>query len=234
MTKFLLSFLLLVVSFTALSQEKLSGQPDLPGDILFDIGFNSWDQSGDTLKNWPSRSLGIYYNKRFKLSNKFSFYGAAGFGIEKFSFEKNYHLTADNSNIVLDTLIASISMNKLSITYFDIPLELRFHPKGTIDGEGFFVSAGAIPGLKMGAHTKVKYEVDGHKQREKVGANFGLQDFRMGLQFRVGWKGINIFYKTYLTKVFRHKQDLVDPDLNLTGELFNPKVTSFGINFSGF
>lgn len=236
MTKFYFSFFFLVTVFLASSQEKLSGQPDLPGDILFDIGVNFWDKEGDTLKVWPSKSFGIYYNKRFEINKKFSFYAAVGLGFEKFAFEKDYQLRADRGNIILDTLTATkVNRNKLSITYFDVPLEFRYHPTGTINGEGFFVSVGVIPGLKIDAYTKVKYEIDGRKQREKVGANFGLREYRVGLQFRVGWKNVNIFYKTYLTKVFRNPRKIVEPDLSgLTGEIFHPKMSTIGINFSGF
>lgn len=237
MTKFCLSFLLLAAVFTASSQEKFSGQPDLPGDILIDIGFNTWNQQNDTIKNWASRSLGIYYNKRYRISNKLSFYGAAGFGFEKPAFQKNYYLNRDNGAIFIDTLggFVDIKKNKLVVTYLDLPLELRFHPKGTQEGEGFFISAGLIPGLKLSAHTKLNYKLsNGGKQKEKLGANFGLNDYRVGLQFRVGWKGVNFFYKTYLTKLYRNGQKLIGPDFVQTGERFNPKISTFGINFSGF
>ena len=237
MTKFCISFFLLVVVFLASGQEKFSGQPDLPGDILFDIGFNTWSQQNDTLKNWGSRSLGVYYNKRFRISNKLSFYGAAGLGFEKFSYQKNYYLKSVSGNISIDTLgtRTSINKNKLAVTYLDLPLELRFHPTGTQEGEGFFISAGLIPGLKLSGHTKLKYEVfKGGNQKQKLGADFGLNDYRVGLQFRVGWKGVNFFYKTYLTKLYRNGQNLIDPDFDLTGKRFNPKISTFGINFSGF
>lgn len=236
MTKFCLSFLLLIAVFTVSSQEKLKGQPDLPGDILIDFGINYWNQKRDTIKNWPSRSLGIYYNKRYKISNKLSFYAAVGFGFENYAFKDNYFLNrGDNGEVILDTINnVTLDKNKLAVMYLDMPLEIRIHPKGTAEGEGFFLSAGVVPGLKLNAHTKLKSEENEGTQRQKYSSNFGLNDYRVGLQFRVGWKGVNFFYKTYLTKVFRSPQNLVDPDLILTGYRFNPSTTTFGINFSGF
>jgi len=116
-----------------------------------------------------------------------------------------------------------------------MPLELRFHPKGTVEGEGFFVSAGVIPGLKLNAHTRIKYEESGAKQTQKLRANFGLNDYRLGLQFRVGWEGVNFFYKTYMTELFRKKQNIYLPgDLENSVDSFNPTITTIGINFSGF
>ena len=237
MTKFCLSFLLALAFFTASSQEKFSGQPDLPGDILFDIGFNIWSQQNDTIQNWGSRSLGIYYNKRYRISNKLSFYGAGGLGVEKMAFGKNFFLTRDNGQIFLDTLsgFVDIKKNKLVVTYFDLPLELRFHPKGTSEGEGFFISAGVIPGVKLTSHTKLKYQLSGgSRQKEKLGANFGLNDYRVGLQFRIGWKGVNFFFKTYLTNLYRNGQNIVDPGFMTTDERFNPKISTIGINLSSF
>lgn len=226
--------MLIISALLVSSQEKKVAQPDLPGDLMLDIGMNYWVGDRDTTNAWPSRSFGIYYTKRMKISDKFSFYPAVGIGTERYALQKNFHLVNNDGSIEVDTTLAIINRNKLVVTYLDVPLELRFHPGGTEEGEGFFVGAGVIGGLRLEAHTKVNYTQNGHKRTEKLRSNFGLQDFRYGVQFRVGWKGAHFFFKKYLNKTFRRDQALVDPQLSPTGEFFNPTTTTIGINFTGF
>ena len=235
MTRFFLSLFLVGVVLISTAQDKKFAQPDLPGDLMLDIGLNYWTKDQDTLKNWGSKSLGVYYNRRYKISNKFSFYPAVGLGFEKLAFKKNYHYVADvNNNIAVDTTNSIIKRNKLAVTYLDVPLEIRFHPKKTIEGEGFFVGAGVIGGLKLTAHTKLHYEEDGVRRKEKLQSNFDLQDFRYGYQIRVGWKSFQFYYKRYLSDFYRNPQQKVSKDLQPRDRFFNPSVSTFGINFTGF
>lgn len=217
------------------AQDRRFAQPDLPGDLMLDIGLNYWTNERDTLANFGSKSLGVYYTKRFKISNNLSFYPGVGLGFEKYSFKKNYHYANVDGNIQLDSLNGLMKKNKLAVTYFDVPLELRFHPKGTIEGEGFFVGAGVFGGLKMGAHTKLKYEQGDAKRKEKLRDNFGLEDYRYGYIIRVGWKGINFYYRRTMSQLFQDGQQQLNPDLTTPkGRPYNPQISTFGINFTGF
>lgn len=236
MTRFFLNFLLLGIVLISAAQDKKFAQPDLPGDLVLDLGLNYWVNDDDTLKNWGSKSLGIYYNKRYKISNKLSFYPAVGLGFERVAFQKNYHYDTDpDRNVVINSTSALIKKNKLAVTYLDIPLELRFHPKGTIEGEGFYVGGGVIGGLKLSAHSKLRYIEDDINRKEKLHSNFGLNDIRYGYQVRVGWKSFQVFYKRYLSDFYRNRQQKVGPDLEvIDGAYFNPAITTIGISFAGF
>lgn len=235
MAKFCASFFLVLVVFAASAQEKKLAQPDLKGDIMLDLGWSYWKGDRDTTEAWPSKSIGIYYTQRVKISDKFSFYPAVGVGVQKLGLKKNYHMSNHDGVITVDTTVAIIKRNQFNITYLDAPMEIRFHPKGTEEGEGFFVGAGVIGGLKLGAYTKLKYTQDGHKRTEKLRSNFGLNDVRYGFQIRVGWKGANFFFKRYLSETYRKPQQVLDADLApVSGQFINPTTSVFGINFTGF
>lgn len=237
MAKYLASLLLVIVVVAANGQEKKLAQPDLKGDLMLDLGMNFLLGDNDSTEAWPSRSIGLYYTQRVKISNKFSFYPGIGLGTERHSFKTHYHLTADNGNIVMDSTVALIKRNKLIMTYVDVPLEIRFHPKGTQEGEGFFVGAGVIGGFRLGAHTKLKYVKDGKKGAEKVQSNFGLNDLRYGIQLRVGWKGAHLFIKKYYSTTYRNDRTIVDRNFDpvTAGQTsYNPTTTTIGINFTGF
>ncbi|WP_425392738.1 outer membrane beta-barrel protein [Ekhidna sp.] len=231
----LFSLSLLVVSAQELKR------PDIPGDLMVDVGFNVWSSMPGDLERsvWSSKSIGLYYSKRKVLSGKLSFNYGVGLGLEKMSLgdtvtlASNYSDNNDTPNNPDDDFIRPVALitnpenfakNKLATTYLDIPFELRFHPLGTEDGEGLFIGAGGIVGLRLNAHTKWKYDNNGETTRQKIGGKFNLNSFRYGYQVRAGFKGVHLFYKRYLSNVFN--DEFADGS--------NPVMTTIGINVTGF
>ncbi|MEQ8240152.1 MAG: outer membrane beta-barrel protein [Cyclobacteriaceae bacterium] len=222
------AILLFVANLTFAQDVNRPSQPDLPGDLMIDYGFNIWSPQVDELpvRAWGSNSLGIYYNKRFEISSRISFYGAGGFTFERVAFENDLTWVRDaNGAVSLDT-IGGIFMrkNKLVSTYLEVPVEFRIHPLKTVAGEGWFIGIGAIAGLRIGNHTKIKYDFGDETRKEKLYGDLGLENFRYGLQLRFGFRSFHLFYKTYLNDAFSSPP---------TGGN-NPRMSTFGINFSGF
>lgn len=203
-------------------------QPNMPGDIMVDFGFNFLNDYPGILdqKFFPSRSFGVFYQRTFKLSDKFTFHPAIGITNDRFGWDNDVNFQQDSlGSYVFDTLtIANLKKNILTFSYLEVPLELRYYPfTQTSEGEGFFVGGGVIAGVKINAHTKIKYKFDGNNRTIKEKSNFGLNDFRIGYVARIGWKPVNFFYKQYLTDMFQK------------GPLgSNPVMFTFGLNFTGF
>ncbi len=217
--------LMLTFAFLFLSaQEEGFSRPDIPGEVMVDVGFNSWSVTPDTLdrKGWASKSIGIYYSKRYEISNKFSFYPGIGLGLEKMGFESSVSLI-DSGDYFMNLPFFGITKNKLAFTYLDVPVEFRYHPWGTQDGEGLFVSVGGMLGIKMGAHTKWKYDEGNGVKRIKESGKFNLENFRYGYQVRFGFKGVHLFYKKYLSDAFKEP---------IQGA--SPTMKTIGINVTGF
>ena len=219
-----IGLLLVLVFFSSQSQNTEFSRPDLPGEFMVDVGINVWSEVPDTLdrKGFASKSIGIYYAKRYKINNKLSFYPGIGLGLEKMGFKSSITFM-DSLSFITRLPYTGITKNKLAITYLDVPVDFRFHPNGTQDGEGFFVGIGGIFGLRMSAHTKWKYdEGDGNKKLKETG-KFNLNSIRYGYQVRVGFKGVHAFYKRYVSETFKSPIDGA-----------NPVTTTIGINFTGF
>ena len=222
--------LLLLASVQPFSQDsQRPSQPDLPGDLMIDFGLNMWSEDTEKLRLdlWRSHSLGIYYNKRFRLTDKFSFYTGLGFGIDKYAFNDNFTWLSDSQGkISLDTLTGvNLTKNKLVTTYFDIPIEFRFFPTGTVHGEGLFVGVGAIGGMRVDTNTKIKYLLGESDVKEKLDHRLGVSDLRYGVQARLGFRSFHIYYKYYFNSVF-------DGSPDESGR--SPSSSTIGINFSGF
>ncbi len=216
-------------------------RPDIPGELMVDIGFNVWSSMPGFLerRTWSSKSIALSYIKRKALSGKLSFYYGVGLGMEKMSLGDTVSLSSaklldgSDADPNLDSLASvaitslpdgSFGKNKLATTYLDIPVELRFHPFGTQDGEGLFLGVGGIVGIRLNAHTKWKYDLNGETRREKISGKFNLNSFRYGYQVRAGFRGVHLFYKRYVSDVFN------DPFLDGS----NPVQTTIGINVTGF
>ena len=203
---------------------------------LVDIGFNGWSSMPGPLlrETWASKSVGIYYMKRKAFGSKFSLNYGVGLGLEKIGLGDSSTLAsqvtfagADGDSIADVGIIPNpenFRKNKLAITYLDIPFEFRFHPTGTEEGEGFFMSAGGILGVRLTSHTKWKYQDNGETVRQKITGRFNLNNFRYGYQFRLGFRGVHLFYKQYLSDVFR--DEFADGS--------TPTMTTIGINLTGF
>lgn len=209
-------------------------QPDLPGDLMLDFGFSYWNKKLDQLplKIMGSQSLGLYYTQRVKITNHLSFYPGLGVAFEKYSFDSPLTWRNNAGVIELDSIygasnsVLPLEKNKLAVTYFEIPLEIRIHPSGTINGEGWFIGLGGVAGLRMAAHTKIKYENDGESYKEKEYSDFGLERYRYGAQVRFGFKNIHLYYKTYFSDLFSNTDQFSDGK--------SPRATVIGINISGF
>ncbi|MEM6642465.1 MAG: outer membrane beta-barrel protein [Bacteroidota bacterium] len=236
----LLGSLFLLTSFI-LSAQKEAARPDVPGNIMVDVGLNYWDSEPNFVDQagWRSKSVGIYYTKRKAFSKKFSFTYGLGLGLEKFDLGDSLTLSsgelfnADDNDPANDSLAAfafsslpdniNYQKNRLAVTYLDIPVDFRFHPTGTEEGEGFFIGVGGILGLRLASHRKLKFDEAEESVIEKVKGKYNLSSVRYGLQGRIGFKGVHLFYKRYFNDLFQ------DP---IGGA--NPQTTTIGINITGF
>ncbi|MEQ9467823.1 MAG: outer membrane beta-barrel protein [Ekhidna sp.] len=236
--KYVFGAVLALLVITASAQEGGWKRPDIPGDLMVDVGFNVWSSMPGALekRTWSSKSIGLYYTKRKVLTGKLSFNYGAGLGLEKMSLGDSStlfsnRLSGSGANQTLEPVLIfplsdtlSYSKNKLATTYLDIPVEFRFHPMGTEDGEGLFIGVGGIVGLRLNSHTKQKYDYQGETVRDKVSGKYNLNPFRYGYQIRAGFKGVHLFYKRYVSDVFK------DPFADGS----NPVLTTVGINVTGF
>lgn len=223
----IVGFIFVLVSVThLLAQSDKPVQPDLPGDFVIDVGLNSL-YNADLLKvdRWRSKSFGVYYMYTHKLHDFFTVNPMLGVTVDKYSFQDNVNfIQQDDRTYAFDT-ISDIGVDKsqLNVVYLELPLEIRFYPLKTIEGEGLFVGVGGMAGLRIKSYTKFKYQSGGDRRVDKFQSTFGLEDFRYGIQARIGYKAVNVFFKYYLSEMFRNGP--ADT---------NPQTFTLGLNLTGF
>ncbi len=195
--KYLFSFILFAYSLTSFAQQETPGaQPDLPGTLVFDLGFNFLQEAPETmdLKVWRSKSVDFYYLYPIPIGeSNFSVHTGLGFGFEKHSFANNVTLLDADSTQVIDLdedVYQSVEKTQFSTHYVDIPLELRFYTKE--NNRGFMVAVGGKVGRLLNAYTKVRYDQDGETKTDKFTRDYNINPWRYGVQTRIGFRGFHL------------------------------------------
>lgn len=234
MKKLILSLsLIFILIFSANAQ-----RPNVPGDLIVDFGLSFLSNAPEnmTLRTFGSRAANVYYlyHIPFGEESNFSINPGLGFGMENYNFENaitlDYNQTDGNVILpvseYLDPLeLEDLRKSKLSVNYFDIPLEIRFHANKENHDRGFMVAIGGRVGILFDSHTKIKYVVDGDSKKAKEKQQFGVNRFRYGVHGRVGLGAISVFYYHNLSDLF-----------NEDGPAGTEEVTSImtGISFTLF
>lgn len=227
--RYLIGLLILLITSNVFAQEnEKPAQPDLPGELLIDFGLNVFNENPSNLPAHiiGSNSFGIYYNHRVRFNDNISFHLSPGFTFDKYSFSSNY-TWFDSAALGIDLyqFKTGIEKNKLVANYIELPVEFRIHPLGTVNGEGWFIGLGVVGGWRFNTHTKIKYTENEDKIKDKLFADFDMEQFRYGYQVRFGFKTFHLFYKSYLNNVFKASPD---------NSGVNPKAFTIGMSFSGF
>ena len=208
--------LILSVSFIFIFIFSAQAQrPNVPGDLIVDFGLSLLSSAPEEmdLRAFGSRGVNVYYLYHIALGEEsnFSINPGFGFGMENYNFDNantlDYNQTDGNVIIpvseYLDPLVLEdLRKTKLSVNYFDIPLEFRFHANKENHDRGFMVAVGGRVGILFDSHTKIKYVVDGDSKKIKEKQQFGVNRFRYGVHGRVGLGAVSVFYYQNLSNLF--------------------------------
>jgi hypothetical protein len=165
-----------------------------PSDNFMSLNTN---KSINVNVNIAQKSIGLIGN---------SFGMVTGIGLEFFNyvFEKNITLDVDpNGNIVPKPLDFDAQKSKLTFSYLTVPVIFEFQfPGGLSHSKRLHISAGVIGGLKLGSHTKVTYNENGRKYKDKNHDDFNINSFKYGLTARIGYRQLGFYANYYPVSLF--------------------------------
>ncbi|MGB3850039.1 MAG: outer membrane beta-barrel protein [Tunicatimonas sp.] len=187
-------------------------EPNLPGTLVMDFGFNFLAGAPDNMGLRFFKSKGVAFSYLYDMpigESKFSFHPGLGVGFESYAFDQNvtvqYPLGADSASVVaLDANeYQNVIKSKLMTHYVDVPLEFRFYTKQ--NQRGLMVALGGKVGYLFSSYTKVKYETQGERQVEKLRQqrNFNLNRLRYGASARLGFRGIHLHGQYMFSNLFK-------------------------------
>lgn len=207
MKKVLLIFTLILSCSLVQAQEQQSqfssAQPDLPGMLIFDYGFNVLMNAPEDfeISTIRSRSIGFSYLYPVALGDsKFSFHPGVGISSHNYTFSENVTLQDGDSTQIVDLdneAFPGIDKTKLSVHYFNIPMEFRFFANDNY--RGFTAALGGVIGRQLLTYSKVKYNGDEYDKQKK---DFNTNPWRYGAHARIGFRGIMLTGQYMFSEVF--------------------------------
>ncbi|GAB2629216.1 porin family protein [Belliella aquatica] len=223
MKQLALLFIVGLITFSVSAQERtktpIGGRPDVKGDLIVDFGFNTLNNKPDDLSTrfFPSRTFNIYYHAPINIFGEgsgFTFNPGIGIGTDKLAFTEDRTLfnnpvlgpessqLLEISDVYGDDIL--VNTNNVSLTYFDIPLELRYHFNRSNYQKSMKVAIGGKVGFLLNSQSKIAYEdSDGLERKIKDRQNFGVAPIRYGVYTRLGFPGFNIWGYYGLNQVFQ-------------------------------
>lgn len=184
-------------------------------DIDFDLGLNTYFENGGVpnrtpydLRVWGSRYIASQVVFRFRLNKKevrtpVSLKAGIGFSTYNFMFEKDVIASRQDGEIAFVTTDQDLDKTKLEVSYLYAPITLQIGDK---DKSLFTFGVGGYFGVRTGARTRVVYQENEKRVRDRVNDHFHLQDFRYGLRTELGIgrkSGVTLFANYDLNDVFR-------------------------------
>ncbi len=183
----------------------------------FELGINGYltpnndlNLSGDAelidLRYEKSVAVNInFFQQSFPLiTRNFGFYTGVGLGFNNYRFDNQTRIVHNRDGLEFyEDSVGTISKNKLTLTYINIPAMFEFQTGASKRSERFHIGAGAMLGTRIGTHTKYVYDDDGKKRKEKDYNNFHVPPFRFDLMGRIGWGRVNLFATYSLNSLFK-------------------------------
>jgi len=194
--------------------------------IVLDLNAANWirhNNANGFRTRYYSRGLNLYgmYDLQLQKS-RVSF--AFGFGISFVDVYNNSTLYDSTSGsgakfTPMPNYPDTVKLNKVAMTYLDIPLELRIRTNRDKFNQVWKFNIGFKAGVRIDAYTRTIYKTPRESLRLKPYPDFN--QFRMGPTLRIGYSSFNFTAYYGVLGVFKSGRG---PDMN---------EWSFGISFNG-
>ena len=182
--------------------------------FMFQLGYNLWNGAPDTIatKGFP-RTANIYllFDFPFKSNPKLSAAIGAGIGTDQMYFDKMYVGIKDNTeDLVFRDLSDTTHFEKykMSTTYLEAPVELRYSANPEDNNRSFKVAVGVKVGTLLSAMVKGKNQEDRNENTvleytSKEKSKRFFESPRVSGTLRVGYGFISLFGSYSFTPLFK-------------------------------
>ena len=192
--------------------------------LSFDFGFNNYLRNG----KFPDESNELYAVKpvvswyvalgllnRTKITGPLYLDWGANVSWYNFKFEnERTRLAKGTDRVEFSESTEAIDpiKSKLVVPYLNVSLVPLFYfgKPGAHDwfvfdrdkGAGFRVGAGVYAGYRLGSRAKYVYREEGNRERVKDRTNFYVNNYRYGVRFQLGYRGVDVFANYDLNELF--------------------------------
>ncbi len=194
--------------------------PDIPGNIVIDFGINFLKDEPESMQLdwWSSKGIGLYYKYHIMMGgSRMSFRPGIGFGLEKYSFEKNVTVSritntdgAESIQMVgldslgiFENLTPDVKKSKLAADYLELPLEFGWHQSKNDPERGFRILLGGKVGYLFNSKTKINYQQGGNRRIAKLKDSYELNPWRYSATARIGISFLEFFGEVGFADLFK-------------------------------
>ena len=131
-----------------------------------------------------------------------------GLNFQSYHLDDNTTISIDENRRVHPSAIYydSSQKSKLSITYLEVPLLLEFQIPVKNNANRLYFSAGVTGAKKLESHSKMKYHKNGKREKLKSPGDYSINDYKVALSFRVGYRWANLFASYDIVPLFEDRR----------------------------
>ena len=187
----------------------------------FDLGTNNYLMNGKfpdsenatyAVRPWGSWYVGMSSIQRTRLGKNFFLEWGMGVSWYNFKFQNDNTMLQKSDNgveFIADTRTVDFQKSKLTASYINASLipVIDFgnsNEKKRVweHNNSFRLGVGPYVGYRIGSHTKMVYEENGHREKEHNKDNFYLNNFRYGARVQIGYRATDLFFNYDLNELF--------------------------------
>lgn len=195
-------------------------------DLVIAAGFNNALSEGQSLNDSDFKiggsrffEIGWAWKTRvFDNSNWLRLKYGVSFQFNGLKPTDNRYFVTDGDETFLQEFDTSLDKSKFRMDNLVVPVHFEFGPSAKNETKNyvrystsgkFKIGLGGYAGFNIGERQKLKYEVDGDKQKDKLKGNYNTNDFVYGLSGYMGWGWATLYAKYDLNPIFQ------EPNLEL-------------------
>lgn len=189
-------------------------------DLVIAAGFNNALQEGQSLNDSDFKiggsrffELGWAWKTRvFDKSNWLRIKYGFSFQFNGLKPTDNRYFVSDEDETFLAEYDLDLDKSKFRMDNLVVPVHFEFGPSSVSEGQNyvryntrgkFKIGLGGYAGFNIGERQKLKYELNGDKQKEKLQGDYNTNDFVYGLSGYLGWGWATLYAKYDLNPIFQ-------------------------------
>ncbi|MCG9970193.1 hypothetical protein [Christiangramia crocea] len=163
------------------------------GSRFFEIGW-AWKTRVFDKSNWLRLKYGVSFQFNGLKPTDNRYFVTEGDD----TFLEEYDLNLDKSKFRMDNLVVPVHFEFGPSSKNETKNYVRYSTRGK-----FKVGLGGYAGFNIGERQKLKYELDGDKQKDKMKGDYNTNDFVYGLSGYLGWGWATLYAKYDLNPIFQ-------------------------------
>jgi len=151
----------------------------------------------------------LQYSRGFQQTrNNIGLVTGLGLSFQSYHLDNNTTISIDENQKIHPSVIYydSSQKSKLSITYLEVPLLLEFQIPFRNKANRLYFSAGVTGAKKLESHSKMKYRKNGKREKLKSPGDYSINDYKVALSFRVGYRWANLFASYDIVPLFEDRR----------------------------